>query len=77
MKKILDFYSKSCVPCTQLKKELKSFENVEYIDVMEDFEKALQYSVRKAPTVIILENGEEINRFSGFKTKEEIASYLE
>ena len=44
---------------------------------MEDFEKALQYSVRKAPTVIILENGEEINRFSGFKTKEEIASYLE
>ena len=71
------FVSVNCVPCTQLKKELKSFENVEYIDVMEDFEKALQYSVRKAPTVIILENGEEINRFSGFKTKEEIASYLE
>ena len=44
---------------------------------MEDFEKALQYNIRKAPTVIILENGEEINRFSGFKTKEEIASYLE
>lgn len=77
MKKILDFYSKNCVPCTQLKKELDNFENVKYIDVMEDFEKALQYNIRKAPTVIILENGEEINRFSGFRTKEEIASYLE
>lgn len=52
-----------------IKKELDNFENVKYIDVMEDFEKALQYNIRKAPTVIILENGEEINRFSGFKTK--------
>ena len=43
MKEILDFYSKNCVPCTQLKKELDNFENVKYIDVMEDFEKALQY----------------------------------
>ena len=77
MKEILNLYSKNCVPCTQLKKELDNFENVKYIDVMEDFEKALQYNIRKAPTVIILENGEEINRFSGFKTKEEIASYLE
>ena len=74
---IVDFYSPNCAPCTLLKKELEGLDNVEYVNVMEDFEKALQYNIRKAPTVIILENGEEINRFSGFKTKEEIASYLE
>ena len=77
MKEILDFYSKNCVPCTQLKKELDNFENVSILNVMDNMEEAKKFGVRKAPTVIILENGEEINRFSGFKTKEEIASYLE
>ena len=74
---IVDFYSPNCAPCTLLKKELEGLDNVEYVNVMDDFEKALEFNIRKAPTVIILENGEEINRFSGFKTKEEIASYLE
>ena len=77
MKKIIDFYAPNCAPCIALKKELEGIENVEYINVMEDFDKALEYNVRKSPTVIILENGEEINRFSGFKTKEEITSYLD
>ena len=75
--KIIDFYSPNCAPCTLLKKELEGLDNVEYVNVMDDFEKALEFNIRKSPTVIILENGEEINRFSGFKTKEEIASYLE
>lgn len=74
---IVDFYSPNCAPCTLLKKELEGLDNVEYVNVMDNMEEAKKFGVRKAPTVIILENGEEINRFSGFKTKEEIASYLE
>jgi thioredoxin 1 len=34
-----------------------------------------QYSVRGVPTVILLENGVEKNRFSGFKTKEQIINF--
>ena len=52
MKEILDFYSKNCVPCTQLKKELDNFENVKYIDVMEDFEKALQVLADAGYTIL-------------------------
>ena len=74
---IVDFYSPNCAPCALIKKELEGLDNVEYVNVMDDFEKALEFNIRKSPTVVFLENGEEINRFSGFKTKEEIASYLE
>ena len=71
------FVSVNCAPCALIKKELEGLDNVEYVNVMDDFEKALEFNIRKSPTVVFLENGEEINRFSGFKTKEEIASYLE
>ena len=76
MIKIIDFYSKNCTPCTLLKKELEGLNNVEYIDVMNDFEKALEFNIRKAPTVVFLKDEVETARFTGFKTKEEILSYL-
>lgn len=74
---IVDFYSPNCAPCTLLKKELEGLDNVEYVNVMDDFEKALEFNIRKSPTVVFLKDGEETARFTGFKTKEEILSYLE
>lgn len=76
MNKIIDFYSPNCVPCTLLKKELEGLDNVEYVNVMEDFEVALQYNIRKAPTVVILKDGIEVSRFTGLKTKEEILNLI-
>lgn len=76
MIEILDFYSPNCVPCNMLKRELETFENVRYIDVMEDFDEALKYDVRKAPTTIIFKDGEEVERFVGIKTREEIESLI-
>lgn len=76
MIKLIDFYSPNCAPCLALKKELEGIENVEYINVMEDFDKALEYNVRKSPTVIILKDGVEINRFVGVKPKEEILTLI-
>lgn len=73
---IIDFYSPNCLPCVALKKELESINNVEYVNVREDFEKALEYNVRKAPTVVILKDGVEINRFVGFKPKQEILELI-
>ncbi len=77
MKEIKVFKMPNCAPCLALEPVIKEFENVSILNVMDNMEEAKKFGVRKAPTVIILENGEEINRFSGFKTKEEIASYLE
>jgi thioredoxin-like negative regulator of GroEL len=74
--KIIEFYSPNCAPCASLKKELDGFENVEYINVMEDFEKSLEYNVRKAPTVVFIDDGVEIGRFIGFKPKQEIEEFI-
>lgn len=70
------FVSVNCVPCNMLKRELETFENVRYINVMEDFDEALKYDVRKAPTTIIFKNGVEVQRFVGVKTRVEIEEIL-
>ena len=76
MTKILKFFSPNCAPCNLLKKEMEGLDNIEYINVVEDFEKALEYNIRKAPTVVILKEDEEFTRFTGFKTRKEILEYL-
>lgn len=77
MKEYLVFKMPNCSPCAQLKPIMEEFDNVKFIDASEDFETALQYNVRKAPTVVVLKDGVETGRFTGFKTKEEILPYLE
>ncbi len=77
MRKIIDFYNNNCAPCQMIKKELESFDNVEYVNIMENFDKALEFQVRKVPTIIITENDKEIGRFVGFKDKQQITSYLD
>ena len=71
------FTAPNCSPCQMLKKELEGFDNVQYINVMEDFDTALEFQVRKSPTTINLKDDKEVGRFVGFKTKKEITSYLE
>ncbi len=73
---IIDFYSPNCAPCQMIKKELESFNNVEYVNVMDDFEKALEFQIRKSPTLVFLKNGEEKQRIVGFKTKQEIEEII-
>lgn len=76
MKEYLVFKMPNCSPCVQLTPIMEEFINVTFINALEDFELALKYNIRKAPTVIILQNGEEIGRFSGVKTKAEIEELI-
>jgi thioredoxin-like negative regulator of GroEL len=77
MREYIFFKMPNCSPCTQLKPIMEQFTNVKSVDASEDFEKALEYNIRKAPTVVILEGGIEVGRFHGFKTKQEIETYLD
>jgi predicted DsbA family dithiol-disulfide isomerase len=43
---------------------------------MDDFEKALEFQIRKSPTLVFLKNGEEKQRIVGFKTKQEIEEII-
>lgn len=77
--RIVVFTIPNCAPCNQIKpilKELSETVEVESINAMDNKELSIQYGIRKAPTVIILKDGVEINRFTGFKTKDEIEELL-
>lgn len=76
MKKLLVFKMPNCAPCAQLSPVIQEFENVEILDASQNIEQAMKYGIRKAPTVIALKDGEEVGRFIGFKTKQEIEEFL-
>lgn len=71
---LVDFYADWCGPCKMLAPIL---EEVDFIDVLkinvDDFQDiAVKYGVMSIPTLIKFENGEEVKKTIGYKTKEEI-----
>ena len=80
MKSIKYFTATWCGPCQRFKPIMQEVANeghsVQFIDIdsQEDF--ARQYNVRSVPTVIIEQNGSEVNRLIGASTKEVILENL-
>lgn len=78
MKQLLLISTSWCGPCKALKpvmQELSQSYNISMVDAEANPEIASQYSVRSVPTVILLENGVEKNRFTGLKSKEQIINF--
>jgi thioredoxin-like negative regulator of GroEL len=80
MKKV-ELYSASwCSSCEVVKPIVEKLENVEVeiIDVEKETDRAVSLGIRNIPVVRVLdENGEQVHRFVGKVSKEEILSYLE
>ena len=71
---VIEFGAVWCAPCKRLEPELEKLAEqwkdkfiLAHINVDQDSDLALQYSVMSVPTVILVKNGEEMERFSGFK----------
>ncbi len=71
---IVEFGAVWCAPCKRLEPELEKLKDVwkdkfllAHINVDQDPDLAMQYSVMSVPTTILIKNGVEIERFSGFK----------
>jgi thioredoxin 1 len=47
------------------------------VDIDEDFELAAKYKVRGVPTLIVVENGEEIKRKVGLITAVQLKQFIE
>jgi len=75
---ILAFKMPGCAPCKVIAPILEALENVkvEFIDAMEDMDRAIQFKVRQAPTLVYLKDGEEVRRTVGLQTKESIDEIL-
>ena len=77
MKQVLYFSSPWCGPCRSFKPVMESLQNemsITFVDVDSSPQTAQQYNVRSVPTTVVLDNGMEIGRIIGARTKDEIRS---
>ena len=64
-----------CGPCRMLAPMFEQvkmgYSNVKFenIDIDEDYQSVQQYNVSSVPTVVIVKDGVEINRFTGLSSK--------
>ena len=71
--KYLYFSAAWCNPCKMLGPIMNDVSQqipVQKVDVDSEFELASQYNVRNVPTVVLLDNGQEVKRFVGVQPKE-------
>ena len=68
---IIKFEKDNCTPCTLVSSYLDTF-SIEYekINPFNNPELAVKYKVRSVPTVILIEQGQELERVIGFKEEE-------
>ncbi len=82
MKTVKYFTATWCGPCQRFKPIMQEVANeghsVQFIDIDSDQGAFLarEYNVRSVPTVVIFENGSEVNRLMGATNKQTILEYL-
>ena len=77
---IVDFFATWCGPCQMLSpilEDLSTNYKVCKINVDENQELAREHGIMSIPTVFIYKDGKQINKFIGYKTKEEIEKLIE
>ncbi|MEJ2486679.1 MAG: thioredoxin [Anaerolineales bacterium] len=81
---LIDFGAVWCGPCKMLDpivedlaEEWKNQIKVVHIDVDSNQELTIQYSVMGVPTLLLIKNGEPIERMTGYKPKNKIKNIFE
>ena len=80
MKTMKYFSAVWCGPCKAFKPVMNEIagegHSVQFVDIDQSQELAQQYNVRSVPTVIIEEDGKEINRIVGAVSKQQVLSNI-
>jgi S1-C subfamily serine protease len=73
---LLDFWSRSCGPCMQMKPTVRSFVNAGYpireVDVTRDVQLARDHKVDRIPCFVMLVDNQEVDRVVGFTSSERL-----
>ena len=78
MKKILYFTASWCGPCKALAPRMERLSNqINYrkIDVDNNRELSSEFGVRNIPTLILIQDGEAINRLVGLQSEQDILNF--
>lgn len=82
MKQVYYFTADWCGPCKKVRpivEELnrdQSEVKFQIIDVDSEGELARTFEVKSIPTFILIEDGQEVNRFTGAKTKKDLENFI-
>ena len=80
MKTVKYFTATWCGPCQRFKPIMQEVANegysVQFIDIDSQKDTAEQYNVRSVPTVVIEENGSEVDRLIGATSKQIVLERL-
>ena len=74
MKQILYFTASWCGPCKLLKPKIQAMQSrfpITILDVDTNTEACNKYSIRNVPTIVIVNNGQEVGRLVGNSITEE------
>lgn len=76
MKSLKYFSATWCGPCKVFKPVMQELagqgHSIEFIDVDEQSDVATEFGVRSVPTTVVMENGQEVDRFVGAIAKEQV-----
>ena len=80
MKTVKYFSATWCGPCQTFKPTMKELAsegyNIEFVDVDEQGDLAIEFNIRSVPTTVIMENGQEVERLIGAQTKRRMVEVL-
>jgi thioredoxin-like negative regulator of GroEL len=81
MKHVLYFTAEWCNPCQRTKpiaEELKrdGIINFQFIDADSEVDMVKNFAIRSIPTYILMEDGKEVKRMNGAKTKEQFLEFV-
>ena len=80
MKTVFYFTAEWCGPCKKTRPVVEDMkkEGFDFQMVDADYEQLLvkKFEVKSVPTFILIENGKELNRITGAKTREELEDFI-
>jgi thioredoxin-like negative regulator of GroEL len=80
MKTVLYFTADWCQPCKKVKPIIEDMkkEGFEFQMIDADYEQLLvkRFEIKSIPTFILIEDGKEINRITGAKTRQELEEFI-